>query len=176
MQAQILELMRELMREFGTSLLLITHDMGVVAEMADRVAIMQAGGSSRPATSSQIFERRGRTTRPAARGGAAPGRDGRNRRAAAGHAAGTTQQADAPPVLTVRRLEVAYRGSTKLAGPGTAWCAPWSRRLVRDSVRARRLGWSARAARASPRPARRVLGLIPFSGDVVVNGRRDRRR
>ena len=36
-QAQILKLMRELKSEFGTSIILITHDMGVVAEMADRV-------------------------------------------------------------------------------------------------------------------------------------------
>ncbi len=36
-QAQILTLMRELKTEFGTSIILITHDMGVVAEMADRV-------------------------------------------------------------------------------------------------------------------------------------------
>jgi oligopeptide/dipeptide ABC transporter ATP-binding protein len=42
-QAQILDLMKELRRESGTSILLITHDMGVVAEMADRVAVMYAG-------------------------------------------------------------------------------------------------------------------------------------
>jgi peptide/nickel transport system ATP-binding protein len=42
-QAQILELMRELQREFGTAMVLITHDMGVVAEMADEIAIMQNG-------------------------------------------------------------------------------------------------------------------------------------
>ncbi|TIW87336.1 MAG: ABC transporter ATP-binding protein, partial [Mesorhizobium sp.] len=40
-QAQILKLMRELKREFGTAIILITHDMGVVAEMADRVAVMR---------------------------------------------------------------------------------------------------------------------------------------
>jgi peptide/nickel transport system ATP-binding protein len=42
-QAQILDLMKGLRRESGTSILLITHDMGVVAEMADRVAVMYAG-------------------------------------------------------------------------------------------------------------------------------------
>jgi ABC-type dipeptide/oligopeptide/nickel transport system ATPase component len=42
-QAQMLELMRELQREFDLALLLITHDFGVVAEMADRVAVMRAG-------------------------------------------------------------------------------------------------------------------------------------
>ena len=42
-QAQILDLMRGLQNDFGTSVLLITHDLGVVAEMADRVAVMYAG-------------------------------------------------------------------------------------------------------------------------------------
>ena len=42
-QAQILELLREMKREFDLSLLLITHDLGVIAETADRVAVMYAG-------------------------------------------------------------------------------------------------------------------------------------
>ena len=42
-QAQILDLLRELRERMGLSLLLITHDLGVVAEMADRVAVMYAG-------------------------------------------------------------------------------------------------------------------------------------
>ncbi|MAU95137.1 MAG: ABC transporter ATP-binding protein [Fulvimarina sp.] len=42
-QAQILDLLREMVRDLDTSLLLITHDMGVVAEMADRVVVMRDG-------------------------------------------------------------------------------------------------------------------------------------
>jgi oligopeptide/dipeptide ABC transporter ATP-binding protein len=42
-QAQILELLRDLQHRLGLALLLITHDLGVVAEMADRVAVMYAG-------------------------------------------------------------------------------------------------------------------------------------
>ena len=42
-QAQILELLRNLQKRMGLALLLITHDLGVVAEMADRVAVMYAG-------------------------------------------------------------------------------------------------------------------------------------
>lgn len=42
-QAQILKLLREVIRKFDTSILLITHDLGVVAEMADRVAVMYGG-------------------------------------------------------------------------------------------------------------------------------------
>ncbi len=42
-QAQILDLLRDMRSAFGLSILLITHDLGVVAEMADRVAVMYAG-------------------------------------------------------------------------------------------------------------------------------------
>jgi len=42
-QAEVLDLLRDLRRQFGLSLLLITHDLGVVAEMADRVAVMYCG-------------------------------------------------------------------------------------------------------------------------------------
>ena len=42
-QAQVLQLLRKLCRENGTSMLLVTHDMGVIAETADRVAVMYAG-------------------------------------------------------------------------------------------------------------------------------------
>jgi len=42
-QAQILDLIRSLRDEFGTAIILITHDLGVVAEMCDRVAVMYAG-------------------------------------------------------------------------------------------------------------------------------------
>src|SRR3546814_14750927 len=42
-QAQILELLRELQRKRGTGVLLITHDFGVVADIADRVVVMRYG-------------------------------------------------------------------------------------------------------------------------------------
>jgi peptide/nickel transport system ATP-binding protein len=42
-QREVLDLLRELQRELGTAIVLITHDMGVVAEMADRVIVMRSG-------------------------------------------------------------------------------------------------------------------------------------
>src|SRR5262245_63476285 len=42
-QAQIVELMRELQAEFGTAIIAITHDLGVIAEIADEVLVMYAG-------------------------------------------------------------------------------------------------------------------------------------
>lgn len=54
-QAQILELMRELQQVYGTSLLMITHDMGVVAEMADQVVVMNHGRTEEQAPVRQLF-------------------------------------------------------------------------------------------------------------------------
>jgi len=55
-QAQILELMRELQETFGTAIVLITHDMGVVAENADRVVVMYAGRKVEEADAKTLFE------------------------------------------------------------------------------------------------------------------------
>ncbi len=54
-QAQILELLRELQKQFGLALLLITHDLGVVAEMGDRVAVMYAGRIVEEAPVRELF-------------------------------------------------------------------------------------------------------------------------
>jgi len=55
-QAQILELIKELREKFNTSILMITHDLGVVAEIADRVGVMYAGGIIELADVESIFE------------------------------------------------------------------------------------------------------------------------
>jgi oligopeptide/dipeptide ABC transporter ATP-binding protein len=55
-QAQILDLMRELRRTLGTAMILITHDMGVVAENADRVVVMYAGRKVEEARVDDLFE------------------------------------------------------------------------------------------------------------------------
>ena len=58
-QAQILDLMRELRETFGTAIVLITHDMGVVAENADRVVVMYAGRKVEEAAVDDLFDRPG---------------------------------------------------------------------------------------------------------------------
>ena len=55
-QAQVLDMMNELKKEFGTSMLLITHDLGVVAETCDRVAIMYAGEIIESGNLEDIFD------------------------------------------------------------------------------------------------------------------------
>ena len=56
-QAQILVLLQELQAKLGMAMLLITHDLGVVRHMADRVAVMTAGEIVEQATTEDIFER-----------------------------------------------------------------------------------------------------------------------
>jgi oligopeptide/dipeptide ABC transporter ATP-binding protein len=58
-QAQILDLMREIQDTLGTAIMLITHDMGVVAENADRVVVMYAGRKVEEATADELFDNPG---------------------------------------------------------------------------------------------------------------------
>jgi oligopeptide transport system ATP-binding protein len=69
-QAQILELIGQLRREIGTSVILITHDLGVVAGMADRVVVMYAARCSKARRADELFAR---PANPYTRGTAALG-------------------------------------------------------------------------------------------------------
>lgn len=55
-QAQILNVMKDLQRKFGTSIILITHDLGVVADLCDRVIVMYAGKVVETGTKWEIFK------------------------------------------------------------------------------------------------------------------------
>ncbi len=54
-QAQVLKLMKNLKEKFGTSMILITHDLGIVAQNCDKVAIMYAGSVVEFATKEELF-------------------------------------------------------------------------------------------------------------------------
>jgi oligopeptide/dipeptide ABC transporter ATP-binding protein len=56
-QAQILDLIRDLREKMGTSVILITHDLGVISEMADRVAVMYAGRIVEQADVAPLFDK-----------------------------------------------------------------------------------------------------------------------
>jgi peptide/nickel transport system ATP-binding protein len=56
-QAQILDLMRELKSKIDAAIVLITHDLGVVAEMAQRVVVMYAGRKAEEAPVRELFQR-----------------------------------------------------------------------------------------------------------------------
>ena len=88
-QAQILNLLRDLQAQFGMSILLITHDLGVVAEMCDSVAVMYAGQDRGTGAGRRAFRRPGTSLHhrtdecdPPRRSARFPRR--RNRRLAAG--------------------------------------------------------------------------------------------
>jgi oligopeptide/dipeptide ABC transporter ATP-binding protein len=55
-QAQILDLLRSLRRDFGMAVMIITHDLGVIADIADRVVVMYAGRVVEQATAQALFD------------------------------------------------------------------------------------------------------------------------
>ncbi|MGN6467063.1 MAG: ABC transporter ATP-binding protein [Rhizobiaceae bacterium] len=55
-QAQIFDLIRDIQQQFGVAIMLITHDMGAIAEMADRVAVMYAGRVVEKGTADEILD------------------------------------------------------------------------------------------------------------------------
>ncbi|MGA0923885.1 MAG: ABC transporter ATP-binding protein [Lutimaribacter sp.] len=55
-QAQIFDLLNEIQRDFGAAIVLITHDMGAISEMADRVAVMYAGRVIEEASADQVLD------------------------------------------------------------------------------------------------------------------------
>jgi len=55
-QAQILELLRDIKKQMGLSMLIVTHDFGIVAEMCDKVAVMYAGVIVEYSTTKKLFK------------------------------------------------------------------------------------------------------------------------
>lgn len=58
-QADIMELIRELQEKMGTSVILVTHDLGIAAEVGDRIQVMYAGEIIETGTKSEIFKKAG---------------------------------------------------------------------------------------------------------------------
>ena len=138
-QAQILKLMRELKTEFGTSIILITHDMGVVAEMADRVRDhaerphRRGGPVARylRAPEGSLYARQLLAAVP--RLGAHAGTDGPPRVTAG--PARAAEAIDRTPVLNVRDLERHLWQPSRLALQGQAAGGSRQRRLLRHPAR-----------------------------------------
>ncbi|MCW6511357.1 ABC transporter ATP-binding protein [Lichenifustis flavocetrariae] len=168
-QAQILTLMRELKGEFGTSIILITHDMGVVAEMADRVALLRAGRMVEQGSLTQIFEQpREAYTKQlldaVPRLGAFRGTDGPPRVTAA-----PPPVLPAGPILFVRDLEVTYGGATGWFGRGSP-PPPVVKRVNFELKAGETLGLVGESGSGKSTIGKAVLGLIPFTGEVVIDG------
>ncbi|WP_131195065.1 ABC transporter ATP-binding protein [Lichenihabitans psoromatis] len=169
-QAQILTLMRDLKAEFGTAIVLITHDMGVVAEMADRVALLKNGRMVEDGTVHDIFERpRHDYTKSllsaVLRLGSRAGQEGPPRITDAAPTA-----LGAEPVLFVRDLTVSYGARASWFGKA-APVAP-AVKAASFSVRpGQTLGLVGESGSGKSTTGKAVLGLIPFTGEVLIDGR-----
>jgi peptide/nickel transport system ATP-binding protein len=170
-QAQILTLMRELKTEFGASIILITHDMGVVAEMADRVVIMQAGRVVEQGPVLDIFEspQQPYTQQLLAavpRLGAHAGTDGPPRLSAEPKAAIPDAKS---PALFVRDLTVRYGGASGWFGRGKAGTAAVTE-VSFELRKGETLGLVGESGSGKSTTGKAVLGLIRFEGEVVLDG------
>lgn len=170
-QAQILKLMHEIKQEFGTSIILITHDMGVVAEMADRVLVMQQGKMVETDTAEQIFNRPQQAYTQELLGsvlrlGSRRGEDAPPRITSSAPKISTAAQ----PILEVKDLSVTYRQNAswfamKKAGPSTV-------QRISFSIRAgETLGLVGESGSGKSTTGKAVLGLVPFNGSVKIEGR-----
>jgi peptide/nickel transport system ATP-binding protein len=170
-QAQILTLMRQLRKDFGTSILLITHDMGVVAEMADRVALLKSGEIVEQGTTLDIFQRpQHEYTRQLLAAvpvlGSYAGTDGPPRRTAE---AAAPAPVSAVPALFVHNLRVSYAGGTSWFGRAAAQ-APVVRDVSFSLALGQTLGLVGESGSGKSTTGKAVLGLVPFAGEVVVDG------
>jgi peptide/nickel transport system ATP-binding protein len=169
-QAQILTLMRELRREFDTAILMITHDMGVVAEMADRVAIMQNGRIIEQGDALDVFERPAEVyTRQllaaVPRLGAHAGTDGPPPVLSDRPAAPVAPR----PILEVTDLSVRYGAQSSWLGRAKT-VAPTVDTISFSIAAGQTLGLVGESGSGKSTTGKAVLGLIPFSGSVRLDG------
>ena len=156
-QGEVLELLRDLQRQHGTSVILITHDMGVVAEMADRVIIMRHGRMVEEGTTADIFARpQADYTREllaaVPRIGSGVGRQ-KSRDVGGGFEAGERRRWSATCMSASICAAASSAGSPAASMPSKA--------SAFRSRRTRRWRWSANPAAASRPPPRRWPGWCP---------------
>ena len=155
-QAEILELLRRLQQDLGAAVLLITHDMGVVADLADRVVVMKEGEAIESASATQLFAR--------------PQHEYTKKLLAAVPRPGTTPRNDHPSVMSsvgqnlalrVQSLEVTYRGR-----PGRP---PFTavRSVSLSVARGKVLGLVGESGSGKSTIGRAVLGLVRASAGTI---------
>ena len=156
-QAQILALIRDLQARRGTAVLFITHDFGVVAEIADRVAVMQQGVVVEQGPAAQLL--------------GAPGHDYTRRLLAAVPrlAAPPPRATSSEAVLEISRLSKTYRPA------GLFRRRRETRALDGVSLTLRRgatLGVVGESGSGKSTLARCAVGLLPFdAGEIRIDGR-----
>jgi len=158
-QAQILHLMKELQRSHGTSVLFITHDFGVVAEIADRVVVMRHGEVVETGPVDDVLRN------PAAEYtrdlvAAVPSLRPRLRDAAPSTA----------PLLVIRDLEKTYVGAGGLFGGATRTVRA-VRKVSLELERQSSLALVGESGSGKSTLARCIVGLeTPDGGDILLDG------
>lgn len=174
-QAQILDLLREMQREIGAALLFITHDMAVVAEIADRVVVMKAGEKVEDASVDAIFAAPHHPysqslLAAAPRLGALAGTDGPRRFAAAKQSAPRRAKGQEKPLIEVRDLVTRFPVRTGLLRRKTAEVHAVDMASF-NIVAGQTLGLVGESGSGKSTLARSVLRLVePVSGSVSLGG------
>ncbi len=160
-QREVLELLRDLQRDLGTAIILITHDMGVVAEMADRVVVMQAGRVVEQGPVRQIF--------------AAP-REAYTRALLAavprmGRGAGPVRDDGTGPIARIEDLRVRFdiRGGVLNRATHAVHAVAGVSFDIRAGETFSLVGESGCGKSTI---AKALTGLVPFEGRIEVAGRR----
>ena len=158
-QAEVLDLLRGLQRDLGTAIILITHDMGVVAEMADRVIVMKSGRAVESGSVRDLFAA---PTHPYTQSLlAAVPRMGKGE----GAAALTTE-----PVLRVRDLAVRY----DITGGILSRVSHHVHAVAQVSFDIRKgetFAIVGESGCGKSTVARALTGLAPFTGSIEIGGR-----
>ncbi len=156
-QAQILHLMKELQRAHGTSVLFITHDFGVVAEIADRVAVMRHGEIVEAGSAGQVL-RNPQADYTKALIAAVPGMTPRLRDAQA-----------ARPLLVVRGLEKSY--VTVGGFRGAMRKVKAVNKVSLELGQRSSLALVGESGSGKSTLARCIIGLeVPESGEILLDG------
>ncbi|BDA86424.1 ABC transporter ATP-binding protein [Aureimonas sp. SA4125] len=169
-QAQVLGLLKELQQTFGTAIILITHDMGVVAEMADRVVVMRQGQVVEEGAVKSLFAAPTHPYTQALLAAVPRMGAGAGRQATLGTANSAAPATALSPVAMLNDLTVRFdltgglfgrvqRQVHAVAGVSLAIGANETYSLVGESG----CGKST--------TAKALAGLVPYEGDIVVGGR-----
>lgn len=182
-QAQVLDLMRDLQAEMGMAILLITHDLGVVANMADEVVVIYHGEITESGPVEEIF-RRPRHPYLKALLKASPHfdmaegerlvalREARPRPAVAPRQV----QPDAAPLLSVRHLRKTYvTGSRKFFGKGTQAFVQAVDDVSFDIMRGECLGLVGESGCGKTTVSKIIMRAVtPDAGEIVFDDGRER--
>lgn len=156
-QAEILELLRQCRDEFGASIMLITHNMGVVADLADEVAVMYQGEVVERAPVSELFSApKEQYTKDLL--AAVPRLGGQGRVRAAERAIERAQRPESEPLVNAVGLEIEYPG--RLGKPGFTAVAGVDFEIRSGEV----LGLVGESGSGKSTIGRAIAGLTPVTG------------